>query len=107
MAKDEATVETSELEAKSQEIAMGRTGVDTSNEQTNSSESPLEEARRLNKETKETIKKLVEERQILESMLGQNAVAGRSYSGTPKVKTQEEIDTEDANIILRRFKSGF
>ena len=67
-------------------------------------EPPLEEARRLNRETKELMTKLESERQVFENKLANAQIAGRAYAGTEvRPKTQADVDRERADDVLKRF----
>jgi len=55
--------------------------------------SPLELAKKLNKENQELYEKLKEERQKIEKALGESLISGRAEAGQ-KQKTAEEIKKE-------------
>lgn len=75
-----------ELEKKSREILEARTGKDLVIDQ--KEETPLEEVRRLNKETKEQQDKLQASIHKLETLKAEEALAGRAKGGA----IQEEED---------------
>ena len=66
---------------------------------------PIEEARALNIEMKDTLVKLQEERQLIEKTATEMALTGRSLAGeTPKEITQDEIDQAGADKFLNLMK---
>ena len=68
-------------------------------------ESPLEEAKRISLENKELLTKIGEERQKLEELSAEIRISGKSDAGhISKKQTQEEIDQEAADKIVKQFE---
>ena len=69
-------------------------------------ESPLEEVKRVNEETKRNIQLLSEERAKLEKLQANILVQGRAFAGEViKNKSQEELDQEQADKMVKSFLS--
>ena len=67
-------------------------------------ETPMQEAKRLNKETKDMLEQLQKEKQGLEEIRASNLLDGKGLGGeTNKEKTQEEKDQEDADKFINQF----
>ncbi len=91
----------SDLEGKAAEMieGMDKQNVNPESVQT---ESPIEEARRLNKEIKENLEKVKAERERFNNEMINNQLLGRSFGGQPpKVKTQDDLDQEAADRIIK------
>ena len=66
---------------------------------------PIEEARALNMEMKDTLAKLQEERQLIEKSASEMALTGRSFGGEQvHEETQDEKDQEAADKFLNLMK---
>jgi len=93
-----------ETESKTEETTSS-TEESKQEEQTETTEtsSPLEEAIKINAETKEMYEKLRQERERIEKAAGDFMIGGGSLAGNtrPKQKTQEELDFEEAMKIVK------
>jgi len=100
MAEEE--IDKSELEVRANEIAEGRTG-ETIPDNENALESPLEQVKRINKETNDMLKKITDERKALEKTMAEQMIGGKSFGGKEKEKTQDEKDQEEADKLISIF----
>lgn len=89
-----------------QEMADAATGIETRSKvaELAQRESPLDEARRLNRETKEIMGELSKVKQDLTELAAFTALSGKSFAGVPKEITPEEqkqsnIDAYAASLI--------
>ncbi len=92
---EEKTVDEALIEKKAAELKEGS--------EEGSNESPLEEARRLNIETKKTLESIQDERDTLAVQKATAELHGKASAGQ-KTKTQEDIDQETAEEIINRFE---
>lgn len=93
---------TSPIEKRANEIGEGRIGESIT---TDATESPIEEARRLNAETKNLLKTINEERGRLDKSLANSMISGRANAGQEnKPKTQADIDKAEAEKMLAGFR---
>ncbi len=97
--------ETASQEAKSNE---GDNNTESSSDDVGSDISPLELAKKLNEESKETLKKISEERKKIERASADLLIGGGSLAGNtiqkPKIKTQDDLDQEVAEQIANSIK---
>lgn len=68
-------------------------------------ETPLEEARRLNRETKENMQKMTNLSKQLQRQMEDLAIGGRSFAGQPEEKPKDplELERERAKSVVDKF----
>ena len=96
-----------ELEEKAEEVEKTQDKPKEEESAGESPVSPLEEARKLNKETKEMMKLMKDQRALMDTEKANIMLGGRSTAGqTPKPKTQDDKDTEEADKMLGMFDNA-
>lgn len=101
---EEKELDKSDLERKAEEVNEGRTPTPMGDAGT-SSNSPLEEIKKLNQDTKKMLEKMESERTRMEKNIAELWASGRSIAGQkPQEMTQEEKDQEAANTIMKMLK---
>ena len=92
----------SPLEKRADELNVGRTGVGA---EVSISESPIQEAKRLNAEMKQNLSEIRKERKELEQLMSAAVLSGKSLGAEkPKELTQEEMDEIKAKqFVKERF----
>lgn len=91
--KSQPTSSETQLEVKAKEIADAKT---------EKTESPLEEARRLNTENKTFLAQIRKEREDFEQKKAEWEISGRAEAGQ-RPMTQDDIDQKEADKMLNRF----
>lgn len=92
-----------ELQKRADEIAEGKLG---KKEEKKESDAPgiFEQAKLIKEETEKVLEEIKAERQKMEKALAEMALSGKSLAGgKPQIKTQEEVDKDAADKIIKRF----
>ena len=98
----EKEITQTDLEKRADEISQGRSGEEL---ETKKPESPIEEARRLNSETKMLMGKIEEKAANMDNMLANLMMMGRGEAGQEnKPITQADKDKAEAEKMLAGFR---
>lgn len=90
---------------RAEEISKGKSGVEIPAvvQQAIEQETPLDEARRLNRETKEMRVDMEKIRSELRELASFTALSGRAFAPMPKAPTEEEVTQERVKQMSSKF----